>query len=61
MPSFSYKGRSGRGELVAGRLDAESIDAVAARLLNLGVTPIAIEPASVAEDTLKSLWRRMGG
>ena len=61
MPSFSYKGRSGRGELVAGRLDAEAIDAVAARLLNLGVTPIAIEPASVAEDTLKSLWRRMGG
>ena len=61
MPSFSYKGRSGRGELVAGRLDAESIDAVAARLLNLGVTPIAIEPASVAEDTLKALWRRMGG
>jgi MSHA biogenesis protein MshG len=61
VPSFSYKGRSGRGEPVTGRLDAESVDAVAARLMNLGVTPVAIEPVSAAEDALNVLWRRMGG
>ena len=61
MPGFSYKGRSGRGELVAGRLDADSVDAVATRLMNLGVTPVAIEPISPAESALQTLWRRMGG
>lgn len=42
MPFFSYKGRNTRGELVQGRLEAGSMDAVASQLMNTGVTPIDI-------------------
>jgi MSHA biogenesis protein MshG len=45
MPVFTYKGRSARGELVSGRLDGETPDGVASRLLETGVTPIEILPA----------------
>ncbi len=61
MNTFTYKGRSGRGELVSGRLDAESADAVANRLLNIGITPIDIRAASGGDDALEGLWRRLGG
>lgn len=46
MSVFSYKGRSSRGELVQGSLEAPSIDAVASQLLNSGITPIDINEAS---------------
>jgi len=48
MARFQYRGRSGRGDVVTGRLDADSTDAVASQLFNSGVTPIEIVPA-VAE------------
>ena len=37
MSQYKYRGRSGRGETITGRLDAESVDAAAARLLNLDI------------------------
>jgi MSHA biogenesis protein MshG len=49
MPLFSYKGRTARGDPVSGRLDAESADHVAARLLSAGVTPVEIASARAAE------------
>jgi MSHA biogenesis protein MshG len=63
MPHFLYKGRSSRGELVTGRLEGESPEAVATRLFNSGVTPLDVSPAK--EDTkdldLDKLWRQLGG
>jgi MSHA biogenesis protein MshG len=59
--AFSYRGRSARGELVSGRFEADSQDAVAGRLLNLGITPIEIRVARTTEEPLAELWRRLGG
>jgi MSHA biogenesis protein MshG len=51
MAQFRYRGRSARGDLLTGRLEADSVDAVAARILNLGITPV---------DSLQQLLQRMG-
>jgi MSHA biogenesis protein MshG len=62
MAEFAYKGRSVSGGLIAGRLHGDTADAVASRLVSIGVTPIEI--AAVAEQSgikLEELWRRMGG
>jgi MSHA biogenesis protein MshG len=42
MALFAYRGRTQRGELVTGELEAETTDAVATQLFNTGVTPIDI-------------------
>ena len=58
MPSFTYKGRSRRGALVEGVLDAGSADSVAAQLINSGITPIDItvrSEAAAAMDVLQNL------
>ena len=49
MPVFAYRGRSPRGELVEGRLESSDSGAVADQLVNTGVTPIDIRPASGGE------------
>jgi MSHA biogenesis protein MshG len=61
VSAWRYRGRSARGELVTGRLDAEAQDAVAARLINLGITPIEILPDRGGDLDLADLWRRLGG
>lgn len=61
MSSFRYRGRSGRGELVSGRLDGESPDGVAARLINLGITPIEIAADDAGSVDVRELWHRLGG
>jgi len=48
MPMYAYKGRSARGELVTGRLDGDTADSVAARLLNGGITPVEISVQNVS-------------
>jgi MSHA biogenesis protein MshG len=58
---FRYRGRSARGALVTGRLEAESIEAVAARLLNLGITPLEIDSADADRLSIGDLWQRLGG
>ena len=60
MSAFRYRGRSGRGELITGRLEAESAEAVATRLLNLGVTPLDIAPDAVGSVVVGDLLGRFG-
>ncbi len=58
MSNFRYRGRSGRGDLITGRLDADSIEAVAARLLNLGITPLEIAPEAAGRISVSELWQK---
>jgi len=53
MTTFSYKGRTNRGDSVTGNIEGASADAVASQLLNSGVTPIDIsESKSQAKSTI---------
>ena len=59
MALFQYRGRGSRGDVVEGRLEAESADAVASQLFNTGITPIEITVvATKARDWLASLRLR---
>lgn len=49
MPSFAYKGRNPRGELIEGRLDSSDSGAVADQLITMGITPVDIKPAAGSE------------
>ena len=60
MSDFRYRGRSGRGELITGHLEADDIDAVASRLLKLGITPLDIAPAAAQGTTVRELLLRLG-
>jgi MSHA biogenesis protein MshG len=60
MSDFRYRGRSGRGELVTGRLEADDVDAVAGRLLNLGITPLDISPVAADGLSVRDFLRRLG-
>lgn len=59
MSNFRYRGRSARGDLITGRLEGESVDAVATRLLNLGITPLAIAPESARDANVHELLQRL--
>lgn len=52
MPSFRYRGRGGRGDLLEGVFEAATADAVAAQLINSGITPVVIEEARDRPDAL---------
>ena len=62
MTLYSYKGRSATGELVSGRMDGDTADAVASRLLGSGVTPVDITAMllSAPPASLGTLGRRLG-
>jgi MSHA biogenesis protein MshG len=63
VSQYLYSGRSARGELVRGSLDGESEEAIAARLLQDGVTPISIAASADAASSsapLQELARRLG-
>jgi MSHA biogenesis protein MshG len=60
MARFRYRGRSGRGDLITGQLEADSMDAVAARILNLGITPLEIVPDLLESASLQQLLQRLG-
>jgi MSHA biogenesis protein MshG len=60
VSNFRYRGRSERGELITGRLEAETIDTVATRLLNLGITPLQIEVDSASQASVRDVLRRFG-
>ena len=49
MGEFLYKGRSASGEPMRGRLTGASSDAVANRLLNIGVIPVRFNRTGIAE------------
>ncbi len=62
MTEFVYKGRSANGALVTGKLEGKSADAVAGRLVSIGITPVEIrDHASATSITLADLVKRMGG
>ena len=61
MALYQYKARSSRGDLISGQLEADSQDALAARLFNSGVTPVEITAATHREDLAADLWRKLGG
>lgn len=50
MPSFSYKARNARGELLTGRLEGGSETAVADELLRSGLTPVEITGTVVKSE-----------
>ncbi len=47
MPSFTYKARNPRGELLTGRLEGGSSDAVADELMRSGLTPVEVKALAV--------------
>lgn len=62
MPDFVYKGRASTGELMSGDLIADSVDAVASRLIDRGITPVEIRlKAHAGQDILETLRRKLGG
>ncbi|MGE0080563.1 MAG: type II secretion system F family protein [Thiohalomonadaceae bacterium] len=58
MPQYSYRARNSLGELVQGTIEASSAEAVAAQLLNTGVTPIDIGEAQTRSDAFGTLRAR---
>jgi len=62
MAEFAYKGRSASGGLVTGKLDGSSADAVAGRLVSIGITPVEIRDLAGASSlSLSDLVVRLGG
>ncbi len=55
MPAFTYKARNPRGELLTGRLEGGTSDAVADELMRSGLTPVEIK-AVVAKLEVGSLF-----
>src|SRR5258706_5826218 len=55
MPVFNYSGRNARGELMRGHLESQNPQAVAAWMLDAGITPITIK--APAED-IRPAWLR---
>lgn len=60
MSNYRYRGRSGRGDLITGKLEADDIDGVAARLLNLGITPLEIAPVAAQSASVQDVLQRLG-
>lgn len=60
MPVFTYKGRSGRGDLVQGSLEGADSSAIADQLLNTGITPIEIKLSRGGADKSNSEgWKHL--
>jgi len=60
MSAFQWRGRNARGQLVDGRVEADSTDAVAQQLMRLDITPIEIESAPSVDAGGISLSQRLG-
>lgn len=57
MPAFQYRGRNQRGEVVTGRVEAASPDAVASQLFNSGVVPVDITASNNATTDIGNIFR----
>ena len=53
MPAFTYKARNTRGELLTGRLEGGSSDAVADELMRSGLTPVEVKAMAVKTEAAK--------
>jgi MSHA biogenesis protein MshG len=61
VPLFEYRARNGQGLVVENRLEAASASAVAAQLLEAGITPVRIAEVAPRSDPLEPLRRLLGG
>ncbi|MBT8144440.1 MAG: type II secretion system F family protein, partial [Gammaproteobacteria bacterium] len=62
MAEFIYRGRGRDGNLIDGILDADNAEGVATRLVERGITPVDIRPATGGGSTdVAVIWRRLGG
>jgi MSHA biogenesis protein MshG len=61
MAAFKFKGRTARGESVAGVLEAESPESLADHLFARGITPTDIKPATGSQDVLQDIVLKLGG
>src|SRR5690554_3355250 len=59
MPAFVYRGRNTRGDLVSGMVEAASVDAVAAQLLNSSITPTDIREEARQRGDVREIWERL--
>jgi MSHA biogenesis protein MshG len=59
MAHFQYRGRNQRGEVVKGRIEGATAEAVAGQLANNGITPIDIGAATEMGDMLGALSARL--
>jgi MSHA biogenesis protein MshG len=61
MANFAYKARNPQGQLINGKLEAESAQNVAQTLNSRGLIPIAIEPIADSTDVLEQFaqWRAL--
>jgi len=60
MTSFTYQGRNNQGQLVEGRLDGASADAIANQLMSRSITPVSIVAVKEASSADKQLAKLMG-
>ena len=56
MPYFAYKARNARGELVKGVIEDRDPGAVADQLLNMGISPVDIEPTGAPSAAGRASW-----
>ena len=56
MPTFAYKGRNPRGELVQGVIESSDSSAVASQLFNNSITPIEINLAPATQKFMAGGW-----
>jgi MSHA biogenesis protein MshG len=60
MPMFAYKGRNSRGEVLEGRIESPSAQAVAVWMSAVGITPVAIKQQQAAAQTPEWLKGLLG-
>ena len=60
MPTYAWRGRNGRGELVEGRLDGAGEGAIADQLVSMGVAPVHIGVATESgQSDAPDWWTRL--
>ncbi|TCS71885.1 MSHA biogenesis protein MshG [Sulfuritortus calidifontis] len=60
MPAFAYKARNSRGELLTGRQEGTSPEAVADELARSGLIPVEVRPAKATGEFKLSLPKLLG-
>lgn len=60
MALYQYKGRTAQGDLITGRVEADSADSVANQLFNTGITPIEIDATPEQHGPFSDLRRALG-
>jgi MSHA biogenesis protein MshG len=59
MPLFHYKGRNKAGDIVTGEFEAESTDQTASHLINIGITPVNIDPVEDKKDDVLAVLKSL--